>query len=83
MYREIFLLCSSIGIEYCYAAMDDRFSRLLQAIGFPFRPVSPLNTAVAPPRRVYLIGSDDIERSLAQRDQRILDFIKGREAAAS
>lgn len=76
MYREIYQLCKSIGIDYCVAAMDSHFSRLLIALGFPFVPVGPVNEAVSPPRRVFLISALEIERSLGAREEAVLRFMQ-------
>ncbi|NOT68600.1 MAG: GNAT family N-acetyltransferase [Methylophilaceae bacterium] len=80
MYREIYLLCNQIGIDYCMAAMENRFSRLLRTLGFPWLAISPINENVEPPRRVYIIGALDIERSLSQRETQILDFLKTKQS---
>ena len=76
MYREIYQLCKGIGVGYCLAAMDSHFSRLLIALGFPFMPVGPMNEGVSPPRRVFLIGAAEIERSLSAREEAVLRFIQ-------
>lgn len=77
LYREIYRLCGEIGLRYCLAAMDSHFSRLLITLGFPFVAVGPVNEAVSPPRRVYLIGATEIERSLGAREKVVLRFIQG------
>ena len=76
MYREIYLLCRQNGIDYCMAAMETRFSRLLNTLGFPWVPVGPTNENVEPPRRVYLISAVEMERSLSQRETCILSFLQ-------
>lgn len=76
MYREIFHACRLMGIAACYAAMDVRFARLLQTMGFPFIEASPVNQGVNPPRRVYLITASDMIDRLAARDSRILEFMQ-------
>jgi N-acyl amino acid synthase of PEP-CTERM/exosortase system len=76
MYREIYQLCKQIGIGYCMAAMDASFSRLLNSLGFPFKPVGPVNNSVHPPRRVYLISAVELEHSLSQREARVLSFLQ-------
>ncbi len=80
MYREIYLLCKQNGIEYCMAAMENRFSRLLKTLGFPWAAIGPVNPNVDPPRRVYLIGAGEIELSLSQRETCILGFLQEQEA---
>lgn len=79
MYREIYQLCKGIGVDYCMAAMDSHYSRLLVALGFPFVPVGPVNEAVSPPRRVYLISAREIERSLGAREEAVLRFMQAQE----
>lgn len=76
IYREIYLLCQQENIKYCMAAMDNRFSRLLNTLGFPFVPVGPVNDNVQPPRRVYLISAFEMERSLSQRGTQVLSFLQ-------
>lgn len=80
MYREIYLVCKQLGIDYCMAAMENRFSRLLKTLGFPWVTVGPLNENVEPHRRVYLIGAEEMERSLSQRETCILSFLQAQEA---
>lgn len=82
LYREIYQLCKGIGVGYCLAAMDSHFSRLLVALGFPFVPVGPVNQAVSPPRRVFLISALEIERSLGAREEAVLRFMQAQEAGA-
>ena len=79
MYREIYLLCKQIGIDYCMAAMEYRFSRLLRTLGFPWVSVGPVNTEVEPHRRVYLIGAEEMEHSLGKRETCILSFLQAQE----
>jgi N-acyl amino acid synthase of PEP-CTERM/exosortase system len=79
MYREVFLCCSQVGVKYCFAAMDERFSRLLQTIGFPFRAVGPVNRYVSPARRVFFVSGKEIEQHLSRRDQRVLYFLSGQQ----
>lgn len=76
MYREVYQLCRQLGIDYCVAAMDSHFSRLLVALGFPFVPVGPVNEAVSPPRRVFLISAQEMERSLGEREASLLEFMR-------
>lgn len=76
MYREIYRLCLEVGIGYCMAAMDNRFSRVLTALGFPFVAVGPVNESVVPPRRVYLISAAEMERSLGAREVDVLRFMQ-------
>lgn len=76
LYREVYHLCQSEGVDYCVAAMDRRFSRLLNTLGFPFLAVGPVNEAVSPPRRVYLISAQEMERSLGSRENCILRFMQ-------
>lgn len=76
LYREVYHLCQSEGVDYCVAAMDRRFSRLLNTLGFPFHAVGPLNTTVLPARRVYLISAQEMERSLGSRENCILRFMQ-------
>lgn len=78
MYREIYRLCNHEGIRYCMAAMDDRFSRLLNTLGFPCVPVGPINENVKPPRRVYIISAVEMERSLSQRGTSTLGFLQAK-----
>ncbi len=80
MYREIYLLCRQNGIDYCMAAMEKRFSRLLKTLGFPWVSVGPINENVDPPRRAYLISAVEMERSLSQRETCILSFLKAQDA---
>lgn len=80
MYREIYLLCKQRSINYCMAAMEHRFSRLLRTLGFPWVSISAINHDVTPPRRVYLISADELERSLSQRETCILSFLQAQEA---
>ncbi|MDD3676571.1 MAG: PEP-CTERM/exosortase system-associated acyltransferase [Thauera propionica] len=79
MYREVYQLCRSLGIDYCVAAMDSHFSRLLVALGFPFVPVGPVNEGVRPPRRVFLISAREMERSLGEREAKLLSFMQASE----
>jgi hypothetical protein len=79
MYREIYRLCKGLGIGYCVAAMDSHFSRMLIALGFPFVPVGPVNEAVSPPRRVFLVSAAEMERSLATREEAVLRFMQAQE----
>lgn len=79
IYREIYLLCQQVGIRYCMAAMDNRFSRLLNTLGFPCVPVGPVNENIQPPRRVYLISALEMERSLSQRETNTLSFLKAQD----
>ena len=76
LYREVYHLCQSEGVDYCVAAMDRRFSRLLNTLGFPFLAVGPLNEAVLPARRVYLISAQAMESSLGARENCILRFMQ-------
>ena len=75
MYRMVYLACTSSGIDYCMAAMDNQFSRLLRTIGLPFVPVGPLNDQVEPPRRPYIIGARALEQGLARRNDALLAFM--------
>ena len=81
LYREVYQLCKSIGVDYCVAAMDSHFSRLLIALGFPFVPVGPVNEAVSPPRRVYLVGAAAMERSIGAREEAVLQFMQAQQGA--
>lgn len=76
MYREVYRLCRQIGLDYCVAAMDRRFSRLLNTLGFPFEAVGPVNDSVSPPRRVFLINAQEMERALGERENCILKFMQ-------
>ena len=76
LYREIYQMCLRNGIGYCVAAMDSHFGRLLTALGFPFVPVGPANENYKPVRRVYLISAVEIERSLARRENELLEFMQ-------
>lgn len=76
MYREIYRMCRAAGIDYCVAAMDHRFSRLLISLGFPFVPVGPVNELVDPPRRVYLVSANEIERRFSVCGKEILAFMQ-------
>lgn len=80
LYREVYRLCREVGIDYCVAAMDNRFSRVLIGLGFPFVAVSPVNENVQPPRRVYLISAAEMERSFATRIADVMRFMQGRGA---
>jgi len=82
MYREIYQLCKASGVDYCVAAMDSHFSRLLIALGFPFVPVGPVNEGVSPPRRVFLISALEIERSLGAREEAVLRFMQDQQRTA-
>ena len=79
MYREIYLVCKQNGIDYCMAAMETRFSRLLKTLGFPWVSVGPVNESVNPPRRAYLISAVEMERSLSQRETCILSFLQAQD----
>jgi N-acyl amino acid synthase of PEP-CTERM/exosortase system len=81
IYREIYLLCQQENIRYCMAAMDNRFSRLLNTLGFPCVPVGPVNENVQPPRRVYLISALEMERSLSQRGTCTLSFLQAQDVS--
>jgi N-acyl amino acid synthase of PEP-CTERM/exosortase system len=83
MYREVYQLCRQVGLDFCVAAMDNRFSRLLISLGFPFVPVSPVNESVKPPRRVYLISAAEMERMLGEREASILKFMQAQLSAAA
>lgn len=76
LYREVYHLCQSEGVDYCVAAMDRRFSRLLNTLGFPFLAVGPINQTVLPVRRVYLISAKEMENSLGSRENCILRFMQ-------
>jgi N-acyl amino acid synthase of PEP-CTERM/exosortase system len=76
LYRDVYHLCQSEGVDYCVAAMDRRFSRLLNTLGFPFLAVGPVNEAVFPARRVYLISAQEMESSLGSRENCILRFMQ-------
>jgi N-acyl amino acid synthase of PEP-CTERM/exosortase system len=76
LYREVYHLCQSEGVDYCVAAMDRRFSRLLNTLGFPFLAVGPVNETVLPARRAYLISAKEMENSLGSRENCILRFMQ-------
>lgn len=76
MYREFYRVSKYLGIGYGMAAMDHRFSRLLNSLGFPFKPVGPINETVQPPRRVFLISMNELNNNLSQRNSRLLDFFQ-------
>ena len=76
IHREIYQLCKSDSISYCVAAMEVRFGRLLTMLGYPFIPVGPINDSVQPKRRVFLISTIEMEKSLYGRDSRLLDFMR-------
>jgi N-acyl amino acid synthase of PEP-CTERM/exosortase system len=76
LYREVYHLCQSEGVDYCVAAMDRRFSRLLNTLGFPFLAVGPVNETVLPARRVFLISAQEMENSLGSRENCILRFMQ-------
>ena len=76
MYREVYQLCRQTGLDYCMAAMDNLFSRLLTRLGFPFVAVGPMNPNVLPARRVYIISATEIERMLGAREPAILQFMQ-------
>ncbi len=76
MYREVYQLCRQTGLDYCMAAMDNLFSRLLTRLGFPFVAVGPMNPNVLPPRRVYIISATEMERMLGTREATILQFMQ-------
>ena len=76
LYREVYHLCQSEGVDYCVAAMDRRFSRLLNTLGFPFLAVGPINQTVLPVRRVYLISAQEMENTLGSRENCILRFMQ-------
>ena len=76
LYREVYRLCQSEGVNHCVAAMDRRFSRLLNTLGFPFLAVGPVNETVSPARRVYLISAQEMENSLGTRENFILHFMQ-------
>ncbi len=77
LYREVYQLCKRNGLAHCFAAMDSNFSRLLVRLGFPFVPVGPVNDAVDPPRRVFMISAREMEQSLGQRDCDVMAFMLG------
>lgn len=76
MYREVYQLCRQTGLDYCMAAMDNLFSRLLTRLGFPFVAVGPMNPNVQPARRVYIISATEMERMLGAREVNILQFMQ-------
>lgn len=76
MYREMYRLCAQVGIAYYMAAMDNRFSRLLNTLGFPFVPVGPINEGVTPSRRVYLMSIRGMEATLGERHPDTLRFMQ-------
>jgi N-acyl amino acid synthase of PEP-CTERM/exosortase system len=76
MYREMYRLCAQVGIAYYVAAMDNRYSRLLNTLGFPFLPIGPVNENVTPSRRVYMMSIGEMERSLGARDPNVLRFMQ-------
>ncbi|MFW2355836.1 PEP-CTERM/exosortase system-associated acyltransferase [Hydrogenophaga sp.] len=76
MYREVYQLCRQTGLDYCMAAMDNLFSRLLTRLGFPFVAVGPMNPNVQPARRVYIISATEMERMLGAREATILQFMQ-------
>ncbi len=76
LYREVYHLCQKEGVDYCVAAMDRRFSRLLNTLGFPFLAVGPVNETVFPVRRVFLISAQEMENSLRSRENCILRFMQ-------
>ncbi|MGD2116770.1 MAG: PEP-CTERM/exosortase system-associated acyltransferase [Chromatiales bacterium] len=78
MYREIFAIANEIDIHCAMAAMEPLFFRLLKQIGLPFRPVGELNRNVEPPRRPYIICSNELEKDLGERHPDILDFMRCR-----
>jgi N-acyl amino acid synthase of PEP-CTERM/exosortase system len=80
MYREIYILSKQLGIDYFMAAMENRFSRLLKTLGFPWMSIGPINESVDPPRRPYLLSVAEMERSLSQRETCILSFLQAQEA---
>lgn len=77
MYREIFLLAGETGITHAYAAMASNFSRILLMAGFPFVAIGPMNPAVEPPRRPYIISRDEIIRQLHIKNPGLLAFLFG------
>lgn len=77
LYREVYSLCQHLGIQYCVAAMESRYSRLLNTLGFPFLAIGPINDSVSPPRRVYLVSASEMEKSLSSRENSILQFMQG------
>lgn len=79
MYREIYLLAKELGIQYCYAAMDGVFSRLLSYIGFPFKVVGPYNRSVHPHRRPFIISQQAMEMHLEKNDASLMRFLEGEE----
>lgn len=76
LYREVYRLCREVGIDYCVAAMDNRFSRVLIGLGFPFVAIGPINENVQPPRRVYLVSAAEMERSLTMRVADVMRFMQ-------
>lgn len=77
MYREIFLLAGEIGMTHAYAAMASNYSRILLMAGFPFIAVGPMNRAVEPPRRPYIVSRDDIIERLGIKNPGLLAFLHG------
>jgi len=76
LYREVYTLCRKVGLDYCVAAMDCHFSRVLMGLGFPFVAVGPVNEKVQPPRRVYLVSAAEMERSLTSRVADVMRFLQ-------
>lgn len=76
LYREVYHLSQRENIDFFVAAMDRRFSRLLNTLGFPFMAAGPVNEHVSPPRRVYLLSVPEMENTLGQRDNCILRFLQ-------
>lgn len=67
LYNEIFKLANKYGLAHCYAAMEPSLARLLTRIGFPFKAVGPLNSAVHPPRQPYSIEVHATQTVFANR----------------
>ena len=75
MYREIYHLCVRNGVEYAVAAMDKQFSRILTAIGFPFKAISPINPNVSPPRCVFAIEVASLATAFRSRKPALHEFL--------
>lgn len=66
VFTEIYMAASEAKLDYCYAAMDDSYARLLKWMDIPFVPVGPYNKKVSPIRRPYIISRHALRNCQAQ-----------------
>ena len=76
MYREIYFIAQQENINFCIAAMDQRFSRLLIKSGYPFHPIGPVNPNLTPLRRPFIISQEEMKTKLAQLHPELMAFMQ-------